>query len=281
MNIKKYTEPVSSLLTYGDARNLRDWSEYMALGFNQEHIQELIKVIQDEDLDNRNAEGAEVWAQVHAWRTLGKLQAIEAIPALVGMLYQIDEYDDDFIAEEFPDVFALIGIAAIPALSEYLLNKDNSLYARVCAAHSICQIALIEDQARSECVARLEASLKPYRDNDGSMNGLIISYLIDLKAVESIDVIRSAYNDECVDLHVCGDCEDVEIELGIRENRSTPRPQFYNPFQSLDLDDDEDDYDYREASSAPTTYFRDSKKIGRNDPCPCGSGKKYKKCCLN
>lgn len=23
------------------------------------------------------------------------------------------------------------------------------------------------------------------------------------------------------------------------------------------------------------------KKIGRNDPCPCGSGKKYKKCCMN
>ena len=22
------------------------------------------------------------------------------------------------------------------------------------------------------------------------------------------------------------------------------------------------------------------KKIGRNDPCPCGSGKKYKKCCI-
>ncbi|MBK3517601.1 SEC-C domain-containing protein [Carboxylicivirga sp. N1Y132] len=22
-------------------------------------------------------------------------------------------------------------------------------------------------------------------------------------------------------------------------------------------------------------------KTGRNDPCPCGSGKKYKKCCLN
>jgi len=21
-------------------------------------------------------------------------------------------------------------------------------------------------------------------------------------------------------------------------------------------------------------------KLGRNDPCPCGSGKKYKKCCL-
>ena len=23
-----------------------------------------------------------------------------------------------------------------------------------------------------------------------------------------------------------------------------------------------------------------SQKVGRNDPCPCGSGKKYKKCCI-
>lgn len=23
------------------------------------------------------------------------------------------------------------------------------------------------------------------------------------------------------------------------------------------------------------------KEIGRNDPCPCGSGKKYKKCCID
>ncbi len=26
-------------------------------------------------------------------------------------------------------------------------------------------------------------------------------------------------------------------------------------------------------------YRREQPKIGRNDPCPCGSGKKYKKCC--
>ena len=29
------------------------------------------------------------------------------------------------------------------------------------------------------------------------------------------------------------------------------------------------------------TYVREQPKIGRNDPCPCGSGKKYKKCCMN
>ncbi len=27
-------------------------------------------------------------------------------------------------------------------------------------------------------------------------------------------------------------------------------------------------------------FMREEKKVGRNDPCPCGSGKKYKKCCM-
>ncbi len=31
--------------------------------------------------------------------------------------------------------------------------------------------------------------------------------------------------------------------------------------------------------TAPTPTRRDEPKVGRNDPCPCGSGKKYKKCC--
>jgi preprotein translocase subunit SecA len=31
-------------------------------------------------------------------------------------------------------------------------------------------------------------------------------------------------------------------------------------------------------SSEPQTAKRDANKVGRNDPCPCGSGKKYKRC---
>ncbi|MFZ5573519.1 MAG: YchJ family protein [Thermodesulfobacteriota bacterium] len=30
----------------------------------------------------------------------------------------------------------------------------------------------------------------------------------------------------------------------------------------------------------PGQFVREKAKIGRNDPCPCGSGKKYKKCCF-
>jgi SEC-C motif-containing protein len=28
-------------------------------------------------------------------------------------------------------------------------------------------------------------------------------------------------------------------------------------------------------------FVREEPKVGRNDPCPCGSGKKFKKCCEN
>ena len=35
---------------------------------------------------------------------------------------------------------------------------------------------------------------------------------------------------------------------------------------------------YSPDEKSSTTIVKD-KKIGRNDPCPCGSGKKYKYCC--
>ena len=35
----------------------------------------------------------------------------------------------------------------------------------------------------------------------------------------------------------------------------------------------------RQPSPAALPFFRETQKVGRNDPCPCGSGKKYKKCC--
>ena len=36
----------------------------------------------------------------------------------------------------------------------------------------------------------------------------------------------------------------------------------------------------RGKAAKPVTFRREQPKAGRNDPCPCGSGKKYKKCCM-
>ena len=35
----------------------------------------------------------------------------------------------------------------------------------------------------------------------------------------------------------------------------------------------------RDGEETPKTVVRKGEKVGRNDPCPCGSGLKYKKCC--
>jgi len=35
----------------------------------------------------------------------------------------------------------------------------------------------------------------------------------------------------------------------------------------------------QDAGPMPRSPFTSAQKIGRNDPCPCGSGKKYKRCC--
>jgi uncharacterized protein len=41
-----------------------------------------------------------------------------------------------------------------------------------------------------------------------------------------------------------------------------------------------ENYDPQRGKSTPPPAMHDSPgKVGRNDPCPCGSGKKYKKCC--
>jgi len=44
---------------------------------------------------------------------------------------------------------------------------------------------------------------------------------------------------------------------------------------------EKDEWLYVEGRISPTTIVRSAPKTGRNDPCPCGSGKKYKHCCAH
>ena len=48
-----------------------------------------------------------------------------------------------------------------------------------------------------------------------------------------------------------------------------------------DKDEDMTDIDRALGAHAFVLPPRPTEKVGRNDPCPCGSGRKYKKCCLD
>ena len=67
---------------------------------------------------------------------------------------------------------------------------------------------------------------------------------------------------------------DVRKELGY-QNFCQLAEAAYNK-----LPDDLKQYSAYETYIADPTHRSDGPKVGRNDPCPCGSGKKYKHCCL-
>ncbi|HPG25176.1 MAG: SEC-C domain-containing protein [Spirochaetaceae bacterium] len=59
--------------------------------------------------------------------------------------------------------------------------------------------------------------------------------------------------------------------------RATPHPSAHVHGPGCDHDHDHH-HDHGHAHGGPAPYVRSEPKIQRNDPCPCGSGKKYKKC---
>jgi hypothetical protein len=224
-----YAEPVAKLLKLG--RPEEPWQDYSALGIASEDIPQLIRLLKDHDLRileppadlPDDADLPEWYAQIHAWRALGQLKAEEAIPAVLGILHQVDDDDDDWIGEDAAEVFALIGPAAINALAEYLSDPAKGLYARVAASESLVTIAKAYPETRDECVRVLAAVLEHYTENDEGLNGFIIHDLARLRAVEHIGLIENAFKDEKVDEMIMGDVEDVQIELGLIEKRVTKR----------------------------------------------------------
>ena len=83
-----------------------------------------------------------------------------------------------------------------------------------------------------------------------------------------------------------------EIKYKLEKSVSEREDEDFGFFEGFDEDFDGDfDGDLswiadhqankKDAEIIPITFKRNDAKVGRNDPCPCGSGKKYKKCCLN
>lgn len=263
-----YTGPVAKLLTYGECSNSKTWPEYTKLDITPAHILELIRMATDEKLNWADSESREVWAPVHAWRTLGELHAEEAIEPLMRLFHELE--DSDWAREELPTVYQMIGPKALPALARYLADDSYGTFARATAANSLEQIGNAHPNAKEPCKLALQEQLEHFRDNDPTFNGLLISNLIDLKAVESLPLFKQAFENDRVDLMFAGDLEDVEIEFQVRQARSKPRPLSPLQKQMGSL--------FEQLSPQQRTIPR---KIGRNERCPCGSGKKYKRCCLN
>ena len=221
MSISDYQPPVAKLLNYGDCRYHKEWLNYVrALNLEEKHIPELIKMATDEELNQGDPDSQEVWSPVHAWRALGQLKAKEALKPLSALL---NNRDDDWISNDFPTLCTLIGVDSIPVLKEFLADASNDFFARIDAAQSLEAISSKYPETRESNIAAIAGELEKFRDNNPTFNGLLISQLIHLQAVETIGIIERAFKANRVETFIAGDWEDVQVEFGLKTREEVRR----------------------------------------------------------
>ena len=224
MSISDYQPPVAELLNYGDCHNYKEWPNYVQeLNLEKKHIPELIKMATDEELNQGDSDSPEVWSPVHAWRALGQLKAVQAVEPLLGLL---NNRDDDWIHSDFPTLCTLIGVEAIPFLKEFLADFSNDVFARSDVAGSLVAISDQYPETLDSNVAAIAGELEKFRDNDPTFNGLLIGRLIDLQAVETIDLIERAFKANQVDTMINGDWSEVQMWFGLIPRDEIPVRQF-------------------------------------------------------
>jgi len=235
------------------------------------------------------------YAPIHAWRGLAQLGAAEAIGPLLEMMKPLDDDDDDWYLSDFPHVFAWIGPASLAPLHDYLADPAHTTCPRATAADGLAQLAIRHPQMQDAAVGALCDALAKSKEEDKSLNGFIIANLLELKATEAAEVIERAFAADRVEVGVVGNWNMVRQELGVPGLGLVPEHLAnlqwrWSREAPADSREEEDrlgdalfasDYDEPDPTSfpPPISPLQSSGKVGRNDPCPCGSGKKYKKCC--
>jgi Protein of unknown function (DUF1186) len=211
-----YPPPVDQLLTYGEDRGAspQDWPNYLEMGLGPEQIPDLIRMATDEELNWADSDSLEVWAPIHAWRALGQLHAEAAIEPLLSLFEMLE--DNDWVTEELPDVFGMIGRAALPALAAYIADTSYDEWARINAITGIEKIGTRWPETRSECVALLTDQLELFTENEPEVNGFLILSLVELQAKEAAPLMERAFAAKCVDPIVMGQWEDVQVDLGLK-----------------------------------------------------------------
>jgi hypothetical protein len=231
MPIYPYPPPVDALLSYGAYRNhyATDWPNYVQeLNLSREHVPDLVRMTQDEILWQSALDAAEweevfhetdidpklaFWAPFHAWRALGQLQAVEAIPALIEVLKQ---RDIDWCWEELPEVFGLMGAGAIEPLQEVFATKLHYDH-KITLAGSFGKIAKAFPDLRDRCAAVLTELLSDYPNHHRSVNGALVTELFFLRASEALPVIEAAYKANKVDEMFVGSWARLQVDWGLKQ----------------------------------------------------------------
>jgi uncharacterized protein len=215
---------LSALFELGEVERDGEWVDYLQFGFNEQDVFSLLLLVGNESLHDADVESDEVWVPLHAWRTLAQIASPSSVEPLLALFDLLVE--DDWALQELPTVMGMIGAPAIEPLTIFLSETRHKEFSRIVAADGLKEIAERHPESRDRVIEVLTAFLRVKDTSLSTINGLIVCSLIDLQASESIEVIRDIYSGGMVDISCAGDLEEVEISLGLRTERTTPKPDY-------------------------------------------------------
>ncbi|NEP49070.1 MAG: hypothetical protein F6K65_09670 [Moorea sp. SIO3C2] len=193
MPLSSYSLPVSRLLQYGDCYTPKAWPNYPEeIGLSKEDVPELIRMATDYTLIEANDKSLEVWAPVHAWRSLGQLKAPEAVEPLMKLLEDSPDYA--FAENEIPIVIGQIGYPGLEFIfGEKLLDLSNNEDFRCLVVECIANIAYEHPQTKQTCVELLLKYLESYETNDSYFNGYLIVALNKLEVQKAAPLVEETF----------------------------------------------------------------------------------------
>ena len=232
----------------------------------------------------------------HAVFLLGELEASEALDDIMETLKQDNDFlffwYFDLLTEDFWDPILKTGSRQIKKLKEFILTPHIDTYARQEVANALSQIALHYPERRKEILDCLESIMDVIIEAnpasglvDSVFNGFLVSDVLSLRATDLMGKIEQLYQKGYVAEGVVGSLDKIKGEI-LKEPGFNPKKELSGIFERYEklqkiankIKSFKKENEVVPSIGKPVTS---SPKVGRNDPCPCGSGKKYKKCCWN
>jgi hypothetical protein len=270
-----------------------------AVAQREEIVPELLRIV--DDTTQRAAELADdsdYMAHLYALFLLAQFREARAYPVVIrfaslpGEL--LDALGGDFVTEDLGRVLASVCGSELDGIQSLIENDHIDQWVRAAAVCSLVTLVAAGQKSREEIVGyfaelfrgRLAREWSPVWDT-------LVCETCDLHPAELMDDIRNAYEEGLVDPGFIG-FDDVQRDLEKGRDRVLARLaadphhclvqdtvkeiESWACFREDESSDALDDLEL-EPASVPAQVWRPGPKISRNDPCPCGSGKKYKKCC--
>ena len=238
---------------------------------------------------------------VHAIFLLGELEATESLDAIFNVLSQSEEYIElylgDFLTSMIWEPVYKIAANNLEACKQFMFKPGIDTYARTTFPDMVEQIALLQPERRDEALKWFSEIIQFFLNSDLEENvidsdviALLICNAIDIKGSELLPEIEKLFERGIVSKGICGDWKEVKEAFEHpdkydKRKEILPIAERYEEVTSTwagyNEEEDNSSFDFDDYYEPPVVPVRAEPKIGRNDPCPCGSGKKYKKCCLN